>query len=135
MNARTLHILLLITLVGALLVGCGTKGEVQVGVEDNGGTVEIDVGEVLIISLESNPTTGYSWHVESVDAGVLAQKGEAEFDDSDSEDLVGAPGVEIYRFEARKPGETSLTLLYYRSWEKDVPPLPLETFGIQVIVH
>ena len=68
----------------------------------------------------------------SVDEAILAQKGEVEFDDSGRENLVGAPGVEIYRFEATEAGETSLILVYQRPWEEDVEPL--ETFTIQVVV-
>ena len=133
MNPKKLHIIiLLITLLGTLLAGCGAAGEVQVSKEDNGGMVEINTGMVLVVSLESNPTTGYSWFVESVDEAILAQKGEVEFDDSGRENLVGAPGVEIYRFEATEAGESSLILVYQRPWEEDVEPL--ETFTLQVIV-
>jgi len=43
--------------------GCSATAEVQISAEDAGSTIEIQTGQVLVITLASNPTTGYSWHV------------------------------------------------------------------------
>ncbi|MFZ5818396.1 MAG: protease inhibitor I42 family protein [Chloroflexota bacterium] len=122
----------LASLFAAVLSGCGSR-EVSLGAEDNGGQATLEQGQTLAISLESNPTTGYSWQALEIDAALLRQSGEAEYKQSPgSEGLVGAGGVETLRFEALAAGQTRLTLGYMRAWES-VPPV--ETFTVQVIVR
>jgi inhibitor of cysteine peptidase len=96
--------------------------------------VELAVGNVLIVTLESNPTTGYSWQISQIDDGVLRQEGSPQYiPDSPDSDKVGSGGVEILRFKALATGETDVQLIYHRPWEEDVEPL--ETFSLQVIVR
>ena len=89
------------------------------------------VGQALVISLESNPTTGYAWEVVDFEEGALEQDGEPEFK-ADSK-LVGAGGAQTFRFKAAEAGEIELKLLHHRSWEEDVEPL--DTFTVQVVVR
>ena len=108
--------------------------DVVLGAEDNGSQVELSSGQVLEVTLESNPPTGYSWQVSEVDDAVLTQLGEPEFQQAptEGEPLVGAGGAETFRFAATT-GETTLTLVYHRPWEEGVEPL--ETFTVQVVVR
>lgn len=108
--------------------------DVTLGAADNGRQVELSSGQVLVVTLASNPTTGYSWEVSEVDEAVLTQLGEAEFRQApaEGEPVTGAGGTETFRFAAAA-GETTLTLVYHRPWEKDVEPL--ETFTVQVVVR
>jgi inhibitor of cysteine peptidase len=112
----------------------GEETTIVLGAEDEGTLVELSPGQVLEVTLASNPTTGYSWEVSEVVESVLTQMGEAEFLEAlkESEQLVGAGGTETFRF-ASATGETTLTLVYHRPWEKDVEPL--ETFTVQVVVR
>jgi len=134
---------LLVVLV--LATGCGSTGKADLGADvvptkgpevtldakDDGRQIQVEQGQLLIITLESNPTTGYRWEVTESQEPVLRQAGEAEF--QAQSDLIGASGVETFRFEAAGPGEATLKLIYHRSWEKDVDPL--ETFSVQVVVR
>lgn len=137
---------LVVLLMGMLLAlaGCGadtdlpagvTSEEVSLSAKDSGGQVEVDVGQVLVLTLESNPTTGYSWEVVDAEGSVLRQTGEPEFEAASESDPapLGAGGVEVFRFEAVGAGETRLELVYHRPWEEGVEPL--ETFSVQVVVH
>ena len=112
----------------------GGESTIVLGAEDDGTLVELSSGQELEVTLESNPTTGYSWEVSEVNETVLTQMGEAEFMEApkEGEQLVGVGGTETFRF-ASAPGETTLTLVYHRPWEKDVEPL--ETFTVQVVVR
>lgn len=103
-------------------------GEIRLGVQDEGGQVELKEGQVLVISLESNPSTGYGWEVEEADETILRQTGRIEFEPESH--LLGAPGKQILRFEAVAAGQTTLRLVYRRPWEKDVKPA--RTFSLQV---
>lgn len=140
-------LVLLLALV--LLVGCASSNgvdaerseeatdmpdEVVLTATDSGSQVKLSAGQVLEVSLDSNPTTGYGWEVSDVDGTVLAQIGEAEFQQAPTEgkEMVGVGGTETLRFAAAE-GETTLTLVYRRSWEKDVEPV--ETFTVQVVVQ
>ncbi len=114
------------------LTACGPQ-PADLTEADNGSRVRLGQGEELVITLESNPTTGYSWHVIETNPEVLKQVGEIEYEQSPGSDgLVGAGGTEMIRFEAVAPGEVTLTLGYYRSWE-DKPPV--ETFTVTVVVE
>jgi inhibitor of cysteine peptidase len=135
-----------VILLGMLtvLAGCGpisdagTGGkseEVVLSAEDNGGHVEVDAGQTLVLTLESNPTTGFRWEVVGAKDDVLRQRGDAEFKVASELDPPppGTGGVEIFRFDAVEAGETLLELVYHQPWEEGVEPL--ETFSIQVIVR
>ena len=134
---RTMYgaILVLAVLASAVLVGCsGASNSIQLGADDNGTRVTMKKGQTLVVTLESNPTTGYSWQVVPSDDGVLAQVGEAEFEESPHDkDLVGVGGVEMLRFQAKKAGQTTLELAYRRPWETSEKPI--ETFTVQVTVE
>ena len=125
----------LLTLLIALTLetGCSPQQqEVKASIDDAGREMELKKGQTLVVTLEGNPTIGYSWEVaEPLDEQVLRQAGEAEFK-AESEAL-GAGGVQILRFEAVNAGQITLKLVYHRPWEKDVEPL--ETYSLQVVVR
>jgi len=98
--------------------------------QDNGSTVTLQVGQQLDISLVANPTTGYQWEVASGDSAVLKQLGEPTYT-ADSAAL-GSGGTMTFHFVAAARGETTLKLIYHRTFEKDTPPL--KTFEITVVV-
>ncbi len=129
--------LLLLALAAA---GCGpqtaapTNGsELHLSAADNGRTVPMKVHDRLVIELEANPSTGFSWEPVQVDAAVLKQVGETEFQSASSTPLAGQGGTQILRFEVTGPGSTSLELVYHRPWESGVPPL--QTFTLQITVQ
>jgi inhibitor of cysteine peptidase len=107
-------------------------GEVQLTEADNGSTIELKSGQALSITLEANPTTGYTWEVvESPDEQVMRQVGKIEF--KPESEAIGAGGVQIIRFEVVNAGQTNLTLIYHRPWETDVEPL--KTFALHVVAR
>jgi inhibitor of cysteine peptidase len=113
------------------MAGCGgTSGEVKVDDSYNGGQVVLEIGQVLVVSLESNPTTGYSWEVTEIDDAFLRQEGEVEFEAQS--DLVGAGGIETFRFKALAAGEGQLELVYRRPWEEGIEPLEVFSIGVGV---
>lgn len=109
--------------------------EVNVDENDDGSQIELEQGQVLVVTLESNPTTGYRWEVAEIQESILEQMGEAEFKASETGEppLVGAGGWEIFRFKAISAGQTTLKLGYHRPWEEGVEPI--NTFSIEVVVN
>jgi inhibitor of cysteine peptidase len=119
-------------MVMALFSGCGAKGA-NLNETDNGKQITVKPGDVITLTLNSNPTTGYSWHVMEIDNAILAQQGDPEYKQaSGTEGLVGAGGTETFHFKASGAGSVTLKLGYMRPWES-VPPI--ETFSVQVIVQ
>ncbi len=130
---KTIKTFLFIVLaLGLFLAGCrgSSPDPVTVTDQDAGKTVSLHKGDTLVVTLEGNPTTGYNWENTLADQSVLQQKGEPEFV-ADSQAL-GAGGKISLAFEAVSAGQTDLTLVYHRSWEKGVEPL--ETYQVTVVV-
>ena len=87
--------------------------------KDYGNIVELKQGDTLIITLDANPTTGYSWYVVETNLSIL-KTGKKEF--RPDSNLLGAPGKEILHFTALENGETKLVIGYLRLWEKGKQP-------------
>jgi len=84
---------------------------------DQGRTVEVPRGTVLVIQLEENPTTGYRWAVEQADTERL------ELLNADyamaADTGVGGGGGRTFAFRAVRGGTTPLRLKHWRAWEGD----------------
>jgi inhibitor of cysteine peptidase len=86
--------------------------------EDSGRSVGIEVGDRIVVILDANPTTGYSWQLAAgLDQAIVthvtreyAQQGAP---------APGVGGAETWTFEATSPGSTSITLDYLRPWEPE----------------
>ncbi len=110
-------------LAGALVAGCGgddaSSGPVDISAADNGGVVSASAGERVVLTLESNASTGYRWNLsEEPDPEVLAFVSSAYVEPEDSE-LVGASGTEVWEWDAVAEGSTVLRLEYARPFEPD----------------
>ncbi|MDD4736653.1 MAG: protease inhibitor I42 family protein [Kiritimatiellae bacterium] len=97
---------------------------------DNDKTLQLEPNEELTIELQGNPTTGYGWFVQTCDEKRLHQDGEAEY--RPDSNLLGSGGCYTFTFRAVTPGETILTLVYHRPWEKDTPPLKTFSLHLQI---
>jgi inhibitor of cysteine peptidase len=117
MRVLTLVSAVIVLLAAAACGGDDGGGDINLTEADSGSTIEAGVGDEITISLEGNPTTGYTWNVlQPRNADVVA------FEDRDYEaesDLAGAPGTEELTFEAVAPGEATIELGYFRPWEPD----------------
>ena len=123
----------LIVMLGVVLLlafSCARSGGPMLHASDDGGQVELQKGQTLAVSLEGNPTTGYTWEVVQVDEQVLRPLGEPAF--TPTSEALGAPGTQVLRFRAEGEGRTTLRLVYHRPWEEAEPE---RTFFVEVIVR
>lgn len=109
------------------VVAC--SGATVVTEADDGGTIELEVGDEFELALPANPSTGFTWVFGPFDANVIEQiDGETYEAESDA---LGAPGTLTYRFAARAEGTVVLTLTYEREFE-DVEPEDTFTLTVNV---
>ncbi len=77
---------------------------------------EAVLGEDFLITMPSNPSTGYSWTAD-FDKNYLFLRSKDFVPDRVSPETVGAGGTEVFTFAPIKAGETIITMGYGRSWE------------------
>jgi inhibitor of cysteine peptidase len=100
----------------------------------NGSVVTIGEYDTLVISLESNPSTGYRWEITEETNNFLGPTAKVESEYEAQSDLVGASGIEIFRIHPCCPGATfPIKLVYHRPFEEGVDPL--EVFSIDMRVE
>ena len=101
---------------------------------DNGGSIALANGGTLIVTLTSNPSTGFAWSVADPSPAQLALQGEPQYvPPGSTTPVVGAAGAQVFTFKAMSTGEAKLTLNYARSFEPGVPPN--KTFTVTVTVR
>jgi inhibitor of cysteine peptidase len=106
----------------ALFAGCGggDGAELRLTEADSGRSVELAPGETLEITLPSNITTGFSWHLATEPDVAVLEPRSSRYNEPQDGDTVGAGGSETWVFRTQDAGTTRLELAYYRPWEPDV---------------
>ena len=85
---------------------------------DNGKNIEVHIGDIIRITLESNITTGYSWeNADKVDKDILALDTNDYVSDPNPEEMDGVGGNTVIVYRALKPGKARIDLVYSQSWE------------------
>lgn len=120
-----------LTAAAGILAGCSSPGprSVIVTAANANSTVQLNAGDVLLVQLDGNPSTGYTWERVEPLAGALQPLGEPEF--APAKNLPGTPGRITLRYLAAS-GSARLELVYHRPWETDTPPVA--TFSVVVLV-
>ena len=113
---KSLILVTVAMLATCLLAGC--VGEVKT-YTDSGQAISIGVNQEFVIALGSNPTTGYMWQESRDETMVEFIESEYEMGKEAGQGMVGAGGVEYFRFKALNKGETEITMVYKRPWEEE----------------
>jgi inhibitor of cysteine peptidase len=99
---------------------------------DNGTDIDLAPETPLTVKLASNPSTGYAWTIAGDPAPLKLQK--ASFQKGKTKaGAVGASGIAVFHLHASSAGMATLTLVYRRSWEYNLPPM--RTFSVRVNVR
>jgi inhibitor of cysteine peptidase len=92
--------------------------EIELTRNDNGKTVEAQVGDYVLIELPENPTTGYLWTL-----GVKEGTGTATLSDSRytvaNDSGIGAGGMRTFLVNVRSPGIATIEIKLRRQWEPE----------------
>ena len=124
-----MKLVLVCTLVAVLLglVACNTRtATLEITCDDFTEyqhftwEVRVNRGDSVVVTLCSNPTTGYRWSesAQVSDVAVLRQT-DHEYDPAEDKNIVGGAGKEVWTFKALDPGTTTVSMEYSRSGEGD----------------
>ena len=109
---------------------CGSTDVIELDADDDAAEIEIKTDQELVVTLEANITTGYTWAVDSDVDGSLQLVGEIEYESESN--LIGGGGAQKLRFKAGAPGEGDLTLIYHQPFDTETEPA--REFSVSVIV-
>jgi predicted secreted protein len=111
------------------------SSEIQIDKNFDGQSIAVLTGQKIILTLPSNPSTGYSWqYATTPDVNVLKEVGRTISDStSDMSDspIIGASTQDIITFSAVGTGTTSIAMLYVRPWENNSG---IDSFKVSVVV-
>ncbi|HEX5978100.1 MAG TPA: protease inhibitor I42 family protein [Nitrososphaeraceae archaeon] len=77
--------------------------------------LSVKCGDKFKIEVESNPSTGYRWHIIFFNEDILKLIS-SEFV-AKLTNQIGTSGIERFNFEAKKEGTTCIQMVYKRAWE------------------
>jgi inhibitor of cysteine peptidase len=100
--------------------------------QDAGQEIRVKAGAVIELSLKEQAGTGYLWDFDRLDSQHFellqtATRPLAEMN------RVGGPVLQTWRLKAKNPGESRLTLVYFRPWEGKGKAV--QHFTVKVIIH
>lgn len=98
------------------LTACSTP--LKLSDKNSGAHQTVCAGQKVIISLDENPTTGYSWQFFITPAKQNTITDTAETYIAPDTSLIGAGGIKEYSFTAARKGTVTVTGYYFRPWEK-----------------
>jgi inhibitor of cysteine peptidase len=134
MNQKRISIInsIAVILIAALIVGGGiyliySRGrveEINLGPEDNGRTLDVRVGTIVVIKIPENPTTGYRWQY-TVNKNILEVMDDNYVGPEDP--IPGRGSTRMLKLRVAGSGEFAMD--YARSWEN----LPIDHFSVSFL--
>jgi inhibitor of cysteine peptidase len=93
------------------------------------GVIKLKVGGQFVITLDSNPTTGYKWQLDCPINKDKVELIESRYIPSSSRS-VGAGGRQEWVFKACGHGKAVICFKYVRPWEENVAAIKKKRFVI-----
>jgi inhibitor of cysteine peptidase len=103
--------------------------EIELTEDDDGRTIKLRPGDVIVLRLAEVAGAGYSWQPQGSGEGVLTQTASSVLSASE----LGGASQRVLRFEAAGPGRAAVELAYRRPWE--TPSAAERRFRLQVEVE
>ena len=110
-----------------------TGGDIKiVKKQDSGKKIDVKVGDVIQIELESLGSAGYEWFTESVDTRYVELMSHST-KATGKDNKIGAPVLSVWCFRALSKGITEIRMSHYRVWEGKEQAS--DNFHIQLNIH
>ncbi len=119
MKKKVMIIAAAIIIVGAAVLAVGRTQSWQpksYTIEGDGYSAQVVNGNELILDLDANPTTGYSWVITSVPEQFASDYDNYVQDEAD-EDMTGVGGTQEYHIVALNDGTGTMTPEYKQDWD------------------
>ena len=123
-------LLFAVSVISLLLAACTVQGantEIEIQCDEfnqnphQTGSLEVSIGEEFIVSLCSNPSTGFQWiNVAHISDPQIVEQVSHEyigFSEKGTPPPPGTPGSQLWRFRALMSGTSTLSFEYSRDWE------------------
>ncbi len=94
-------------------------------------TIYVRAGQNFVLTLDSDPSTGFSWAVHTPGEGRIEQFVSKEFVPGGEQ--LGAPGAERCTFKAIAPGNTTLVMHYNAAGVVNETPQRKDTVAVTVV--
>ncbi len=104
--------------------------EILVSSSDKGRMFEAKQGDVIVIRLDENITTGYSWESGVIDSPFV-EASPSEYT-SAAGTAMGRGGTRTFRFQAKSSGSGQIRLRLRRPWEPEDAAIDSFAVNIQV---
>lgn len=114
------------------LLELNTEVSKKVDESYNGKTLNLQAGDTFVLSLDSNPTTGYTWNLDDSWNEKMLTLVDQGYQSSTTSNIVGQGGRHYWKFKALKAGSADLKVYYARPWES---VQPLKTFQVKIIIN
>lgn len=93
--------------------------------------IQLRPSQRYTLKLASNPSTGYDWEVQKGYDMQVIQIVSSKYYSKASPKMVGAGGVRSWQIKALQKGQAKLTLVYKRSWEKEIAEKKIICFQVK----
>lgn len=124
----------LAVLAACLTVSCRSPQQILLTNSDSGKTLDLCVGDTIVVALSSYGKAGYDWYPRhgAGSVRILAEKGERYESDPDPDGtrrfrpVEGREGTHYFAYRVIGPGVCGIAMEYKRSWEKTDPEKSFE---------
>ena len=122
-----------IVAISLCLVACSAAPSlVSVDASYSGQQVEVAVGGSVIVTLDSNASTGFQWVLVNIGDETVLRNVANTYEAPEDTGMVGVPGKETWTFDALKKGTSTIAMEYSQPWAGGTKAA--ETFDLIVVV-
>ena len=102
-----------------MVLASGVETKLGFGLQGGQASVHLNKGEELTVKVETNPSTGYDWHMSNPLPECISLKSTAFEQKTKSErPLMGAPSIKVLKFTATDVCSGVINLKYNRPWDE-----------------
>ena len=100
---------------------------INLGIGDSGKTVKAAVGDLVLIKLQANPSTGFTWSAADQAKGSAVALTSKKFltasqMNAEIQPMPGQGGETTFTYGVVRTGKATISLSYRRPWEKKAKP-------------
>jgi|SRR6476469_7142804 len=105
--------------------------QLTIGRSSNGKLFDACVGQLITITLNENPTTGYRWKPDELQEETIFLE-DSKYS-THQKSGIGGGGIRTFTFRTRSPGTSKIHLSLKREWETEKRPIDEFEVFFQVI--